>query len=182
MKDEVQDNIRKRHGEFNHAEPPQGHFERFNARLNESQKQNSPKKRGLLSYFAIAASLLILLGFGLNNAWKQTNSGLAAVSPEMNETQSYFSSLIRHELAKIEGKKTKENEKVIGDALKHIEILEKEYKSLEEELIISGNNPKIIYAMVNNFQKRIDILQLLINQMELLKIQQKQQEDEKLLV
>ncbi len=181
MKDPIQRLFEGVQGELNTSEPNEGHFERFNARLTDPNKEKRKTKKGILAYIAIAASLFILVTFGLNNALKTTNKGLAAVSPEMNETHNYFSNLIAHELSIIEGEKTVENQRVIEDALQHIKILETEYSLLEEDLKRSGNNRRIIYAMVDNFQKRITILQLLIDQMEELKSQKKQKNNEKLL-
>ncbi len=182
MKDPIQKMFEGLQGEFNTSEPREGHFERFNSRLSEPEKPKSPKRKSILAYIAIAASLLVIVTFGLNRILSETKTGLASVSPEMDETHSYFSTLIAHELTKIEGEKTAENERIISDALYHIQILETEYFILEEELKRSGNNRRIIYAMVNNFQKRIEILQMLIDQMEELKTKKNNQTDEKLLV
>ncbi len=182
MKDPVQNIFEGLEGEFNTSEPGEGHFERFNARLKQPSLEKNPKRNSLLPYIAIAASLLMIVTFGLQHALNETKNGLAGVSPEMNETHAYFSTLIEHELYKVEKQKTAENHAVISDALHHIKVLEKEYLLLEDELKFSGSNPRIIYAMVNNFQKRIEILQILINQMEELKSQKNKNKDEKLLV
>jgi len=57
-------------------------------------------------------------------------------------------------------------EKIIDDGLQQLNKLEKQYETLTFELKESTEDKRIIYAMISNFQQRIEILQSLLIQIE----------------
>lgn len=181
MKDPIDKLFEDLKSDFNKSEPNIGHFERFEAKLAANNEPASVKSKSIWPVLAIAASLLILLGFGYKHAFSP-QSGLASVSPEMSETQHYFVSMIEGELEKIAGARTAENDEMIQDALIHIQKLDREFDMLEKELYDSGKDKRIIHAMINNFQKRIEILQTLIHQLEEIKNQKNNSKHENNLV
>ncbi|WP_196895976.1 hypothetical protein [Aureivirga marina] len=156
---------------FDIHEPSEFHLERFEKKLKNSSefsKKNSYTKY----YLAVAASLLLLIGIGIGKYFNvspkvQENSGveLGSISPKMEKTQIYFTSVLNEELNKIRKLENPENKKVVDDYLKQIEKLENDYVKLTVELKKNGNQ-KIVYAMISNYQKRIEILQNLILQLE----------------
>ena len=77
----------------------------------------------------------------------------------MSKTQSFFSLAIEQELAKIEGKRTAETEKLIEDAMTQLSQLEDDYEHLKEDLERTGGDQRVIHAMISNFQSRIALLQ-----------------------
>ncbi|HKJ05963.1 MAG TPA: hypothetical protein VJ970_00705, partial [Flavobacteriaceae bacterium] len=62
-------------------------------------------------------------------------------------------------------------DKLITDALKQITTLENNYKNLTLALAENVEDKRIIYAMISNFQQRIEILQDVLNQIESVKQQ-----------
>jgi GrpB-like predicted nucleotidyltransferase (UPF0157 family) len=102
---------------------------------------------------------------------------LASVSPEMSQTETFFTSTISEALVKLNNERTSETEILINDALKQMNILEKEYESLKIDLTESGDDKRVIYAMITNFQTRIDILKNVMNTIEHVK-QLKQNKNE----
>ena len=62
-----------------------------------------------------------------------------------------------------------ENQAMVMDAIKQLEILEKNYDSLKKDLSESGEDKRVIYAMIDNFQNRIDLLQHVVEQMDAIK-------------
>ncbi len=42
-------------------------------------------------------------------------------------------------------------------------------KVLKKDLVSSGNDKRVVYAMINNFQKRIDLLKQVIAKIEMIK-------------
>ncbi len=94
---------------------------------------------------------------------------MASVSPEMAQTQNFFTSAISNELAKLEAEFTPETAIIVEDALKQIEILESKYELLKKDLSESGDDSRVIYAMISNFQNRIDLLQNVIQKIEEIK-------------
>ena len=176
MKDNLENIFKNFKNQFDIEEPSIGHFNRFEAKLN---KTATPKKSfKLFSYVAVAASIVLLFGVWLGSSFSNPGMELATVSPEMEETQSYFVSIIKNELTTIENERNNDTEQLINDALLQINKLENQYNTLTLELKESSEDKRIIYAMISNFQQRIDILQSLLIQIENVK-QLKTQNNEK---
>lgn len=154
--------------EFDTQQPADGHDMRFLEKLNRStnSKQTTSRIRFLQPIVAVAASIIIC--FGLFVVLNQGSSGsdLASVSEEMSTTQDFFTQTIASELNKINEQRTPETEILINDALKQLSILEKEYETLKADLNSSGQDKRVIYAMISNFQNRIEILQTVLEQIE----------------
>ena len=85
------------------------------------------------------------------------------------ETQNFFTSAINEELNKLKEEASPIAQNLINDALKQIKILENDYTKLKVDLTNSGDDNRVIYAMISNFQNRIDILKNTLNQIEIVK-------------
>ncbi|MDY7395598.1 hypothetical protein UMM65_10120 [Aureibaculum sp. 2210JD6-5] len=175
-KDKLEEKFLELRDQFDTEEPEVGHFLRFEERLAK-QKPEKPKWNPTTwKWLAVAASIALIFSIGFNT-FKPEPKGLelADVSPEMQETQSFFVSTIQNELKQVASKRNADNKEVIDDALAQLDILEKEYESLKVELKTSNEDNRVIYAMIANFQQRIEVLQFLLQQIdeiEQLKIQQ----------
>jgi hypothetical protein len=147
---------------FDIEEPTIGHFNRFQSKL---EKQDKPKLKKInwYKYMAIAASLVLVFTFGIGNTKTSKGLDLADVSPKMEETQDYFTKVIHQELEKVNKVKNAENKKIINDALSQLKMLEEDYNKQKLELSNNSENKNIIYAMINNYQQRIEVLQNLLN-------------------
>ena len=151
---------------FDVAEPTIGHFDRFESRLSKQQKTYNPKN---WRWLVMAASIALLFGFWFTQTQNNETLQLADVSPEMAETQNYFSSVIKSEIGKINTQKSPDNEKLIDDAFLRLENLEKQYTHLTDELKESDADKRVVFAMISNFQQRIEILQNLLTQLDEIK-------------
>ena len=89
----------------------------------------------------------------------------------MAEVETYFVNTINFEIKELEKSRTLDTEEVIEKALERIEKLEDEYKAFMDELVNNGEQKKIIYEMIQNYQKRLDILQNTLEQIDLIKNQ-----------
>jgi len=161
---------------FDIEEPHTGHKERFFKKL-EGRSFNTSKSKGkirniLTPVFAIAASFLLaffLLGDFIGQGNSAKNSDLASISPEMKQTQEFYTSMISRELKNLDAEKTPETEAIIKDALLQMDKLEKRYGDLRKDLVNSGKDNRVIYAMIQNFQQRIDLLNNVLTQIENIK-------------
>lgn len=158
-------------GQFDVFEPAEGHVERFQRKLNFEQKSGKIIRLNswLISGIAVAATLLIAFGIFKFYTVEEQPVGLAAVSSEMSQTQQYFAMTIQNELAKIEGERSPETQQLVDDAIKRITTLEAEYEKLEVDLQISGGDQRVIAAMIQNFQTRIQLLQDVMEQINKVK-------------
>jgi len=142
-------------------EPNFGHEKRFLDKLRKQQ----PKKKFNWIPLSIAASLL--LGFGIV-LFNYTNNQTKEVvfSPQVQETHDYFSSVINTELETLKKQETPQSKALINDAMKEMELLEKDYQNLKEEIAKNGENKQIVFAMITNMQTRISFIKSVLEQVE----------------
>ncbi|HBY66763.1 MAG TPA: hypothetical protein DEG69_02680, partial [Flavobacteriaceae bacterium] len=76
---------------------------------------------------------------------------------------------INKELQTLKSFESSETKELVDDALQQIEILEQEYNTLKTDLAESGNDKRVIYAKITNFQNRIDLLENVIKTIEEIK-------------
>ncbi len=152
--------------EFDVCETPQGHHSRFLKKLN-SHNERKTTHQNWWKPLSIAASFatLIIIGtiFFSPNAAK---ADLASVSPEMEQTQNFFTTTIEKELRTLQDYESPASKALVDDTLLRISNLEKEYENLKLDLVESGNDKRVIYAMISNFQNRIALLQQVIETIE----------------
>jgi septal ring factor EnvC (AmiA/AmiB activator) len=170
-KDNIEQLFKNLKNTFDIAEPNTGHSHRFLDKLKHQNSEiippNSKKNSYWKPFLAVAASLvlcfsvLIVMQHGDNSP-----KDLASVSPELSQTQSFFATTIAQELAALEAQRSPQTEQMVDDALNALKVLETEYSSLKLDLNDSGNDKRVIYAMIANFQNRIDILQNVLKHIE----------------
>lgn len=162
--------------DFDVAEPAQGHEIRFLEKLRQ-QKFETDNKGGKLRMLwspvlAVAASLLLILmlaGSSLSSGMLTDSADLAGISPEMKETQEFYTGLIKTELEKVKSANTPETEAIVDDALAQMDKLDKDYEKLKKDLKNSGQDNRVIFAMISNLQQRIDVLNNVLQRIEEIK-------------
>lgn len=150
---------------FDFQHPRLGHENRFEKKLN----QVKTKKTHSWRWLSVAASIILLLGFALGSYHQNQINELADVSPKMKEVESYFITAINEELKTVESYRSLDTETVIEEALDQIEELSEEYNYFLIELKTQNNNSEIISAMIKNYQQRLEILQNLLEQINIIK-------------
>jgi len=166
MKDKLEQRFRELEGQFDTEEPDFGHFNRFEAKLAKNKAKQPKWNPRSWTWIAVAASIALLFGVWFGGYSAKTGLELADVSPQMEETQSFFVSTIQNEIENINLKRNDENQHIIDDAFKQLNKLEDNYKNLTLELDTSNKDKRIIYAMISNFQQRIEVLQYLLQQLD----------------
>lgn len=169
QKDTIKDLFERLEGSFTVEETPQGHQRRFLEKL--SQEKAKPKRLNYWRWGSIAAAitLLVILGGSIFGPQQSQEADLASVSPEMEQTQSFFTTTITTEIEALKQFDSPENKKLIEDALSQVANLEEEYEILKKDLVESGNNKQVINAMITNFQNRILVLEQVSETIETIK-------------
>lgn len=156
--------------DFDVEVPNLGHQARFLSKLNaiNSNVLETKSKTFKIWKPLMAVAATIVLCFSLMTLLNQQpeTKGLASVSPEMSKTQDFFTSTINNELNNLNNERTPETKALIDDAMKQLKILENDYESLKKDLTESGDDKRVIYAMISNFQNRIDVLQNVMERIE----------------
>ncbi|WP_159023443.1 hypothetical protein [Formosa sp. L2A11] len=149
--------------DFDVETPNTHHEDRFLAKLKKQSIAVKPVKKTypfLKPLLAVAATIVLLITFTFAfQKQDQEHADLASVSPEMAKTQSFFTATISQELKELKKENAPEVQPLIQDALKHLNVLEANYETLKLDLTKSGNDKRVIYAMIANFQSRIEILE-----------------------
>jgi len=164
-------------GRLDTATPSPDHKASFLAKLeaqNTGQaEQPIVEKKSRIKWLrplSIAASVVLLAGIIFTQITVTPEAKeLADVSPEMQQTQDFFTQAIAKELYDIKEQTTPENQTLVADAITQLELLEAEYQDLKTDLSESGEDKRVIYAMIDNFQNRIDLLQNVADQMDAIK-------------
>ena len=159
--------------DYDIAEPSAGHYDRFVEKLGKQKVSKEPEKGKLRSLWgpllAVAAGLILIIMLGgiFPGAGTLTQKGdLAGISPEMKETHLFYTNLIKTELAKVKEAATPETEAIVRDALVQMEKLDVDYEKLKKDLQKSGQDKRVIFAMISNLQQRIDLLNNVLEHIE----------------
>jgi hypothetical protein len=167
----IEDIIRGNKDLFEDAEPSKGHIERFNAMLEVRFRKEAPK-RSIVPYLLRAAVVTLLVT--LSSLWIYDNflsSGssrmaLGDVSPQYKEVENYYI----HQVNMMEGEITDANlfsspeqKKML---MKEMESMDSVYVSLQKELKRNPNDDRIINAMIEHYQTKVDVMNYIINQLK----------------
>lgn len=171
---------------------PEGHLNRFEARLEHSL--HAKKKLQPYLWYKIAAVFVIALGIGffffsqestfqgqavvdtpkskMDKSPSETDKSpaavtLADVSPEFKKIEDYYMANLNLGLAKINI--TKENKALIDAFMAQLSELDKEYGRLNSEVSENGPDGATIEALINNLQLRLDLMFKLKNKLDELK-------------
>ena len=158
---------------------PKNHQERFLEKLNKTLPEKKPSR---FNWMLVAASIVLLLGFGFS-VYKYFNSNneatievvdnnnnqletktLGDVSPGLKKVEDYYLASIHLELSKI--KYTPETKELFDGYILQLETLDKEYKQLSEELTQSGPTDLTINALIDNLKFRLNLLYRLRGQLK----------------
>lgn len=173
--------------DFNTEELPRGHRSRFLEKLEaacdpqvdeiQNLKEVSSQKSRVIplvnwARWALVAGFALLIGFaGFNYSRNldEFDAGLESVSPEMAQAQDFFTSTINYELERLNKEQSPQTERIIADAKNGLNQLETEYQEIKKDFKLNQDNKAVIAAMIENFQSRIDLLQIALEQIEQLK-------------
>ncbi len=97
-------------------------------------KKTKPKKNYSITY-AIAASIVLMLGISVFFNVSHKPKELKFASQETKRTDSIFGALIANELEKLHDKKSPENEQIINDALKQMKAMDGDYAKIIAPII-----------------------------------------------
>lgn len=170
------------------VEPGAGHAERFRQKL-ETRSVRHKRFRGRY-YLEIAAVVLIILLAGNQVRMyfsKENKTGreearpltLSSVSPEYREVEYYYTSAIDQGMS--HWAKLRDQNLISPDEQKMMELEMKEfdetYARLQRELGASPEDERVINAMLEVYQSKLNIITMIINKLETIK-QQKKNNDE----
>ncbi|MDX8340083.1 hypothetical protein SLH46_12855 [Draconibacterium sp. IB214405] len=175
---------------LNDNEPMEGHFARFEAKLNAQQKKT--RKINLSLIWKVAAAVVFVFlatnqafiyfspnNQGIFNAANETSTvTLASISPEYSEVEYYYTSSINTGMAQWEkwmeqGLISEDEQNMMNEELAEFETM---YKNLQNDLAANPNDERVINAMLEYYQAKLSVINIIINKLE--EVQQKTNEIE----
>lgn len=182
MNDELERLILNNRSSIQDEEPLEGHFERFEARL---QKTAKPGRKVQLQPFLKIAAIVVFALLAVNQARiyffpeKKETLSLGSISPEYREVEFYYTNAIQTGMS--QWKKLSE-EGLISET--ENQLMQKEqqefdqmYQKLIEDLKANPDDERVINALLEYYQARMNVISLIISKLQEVK-QQKYQSDE----
>ena len=171
---------------FEDAEPSTGHFERFNRKL-EMRFQVNSVKRSIVPYLLKAAVVTLLITLSSLWTWDhfirpgRSRMTLGQVSPQYKEVESYYVhqvNLMEGEIVNIDLKNNPAQKAVL---LKEMKSMDSTYITLQKELKANPNDERIINAMIEHYQTKLDVMTYIVNQLKTIRNEnQNKKENEKI--
>jgi hypothetical protein len=171
-KDSIEQLFNRLENQFDTENPSENHQASFLEKLQhldvpQTKARETPvRKLNWVKPMLVAACLLLIFGVILTTTSVPQYIDLADISPEMEQTQTFFTQTIERELSTIQEEVTPETQGIVDNALVQMNRLETQYKNLKNDLVESGQDKRVIYAMIDNFQNRIDLLEQVLEHIE----------------
>lgn len=182
MKDELERLILNNQHSFQNEEPLEGHFERFEARLQKASKPT--RKINFQSVLKVAAIVVFaLLVVNQARIWltpeKKETLSLGSISPEYREVEFYYTNAIQLGMTQLDKLK---NEGLISETEQKMMLKEqKEFDQMYQKLLVdlkaNPSDERVINAMLEYYESRMNVITLIISKLKEVK-QQKYKHDE----
>ena len=166
----IEDILRNNRDFFEDAEPSEGHFERFSRKLEMRFRKEAPK-RSIVPYLLKAAVVTLLVTLSSLYTWdhfirpEKKGMTLGQVSPEYREVENYYLhqvNLMESELASIELSDAEQKTMLLTE-LKSMDSVK---VALQKELKANPNDERIIKAMVEHYQTKLEVMTYIVNQLK----------------
>jgi hypothetical protein len=167
----IEEIIRNNKDFFEDAEPSDGHFERFNRKL-EVRFQAGTVKRSIVPYLLRAAVVTLLVTLSSLWTWdhfirpENNRMTLGQVSPQYKEVENYYIhqvNLMEGEIVNVDLKNSPEQKKVLMSEMKSMDSV---YVSLQKELKANPDDERIINAMIEHYQTKLEVMTYIVNQLK----------------
>ena len=167
----IEDIIRENKDFFEEAEPSTGHFERFNRKLELMAEVKMPK-RSIVPYLLKAAVVTLLVTLSSLWTWDHfirpgsSRMTLGQVSPQYKEVENYYIhqvNITEGEIVNVDLKNNPEQKQIL---MKEMKSMDSVYVSLQKELKANPNDERIINAMIEHYQTKLEVMNYIISQLK----------------
>lgn len=167
--------IRNNIEDFNKAEPDEGHFERFAAKLKMQKKKKRPFTSFTFMLKAASIAILVALSFlwTYDNLIKptpeKTGISLSEISDEYREVEFYYTQQVNMKYGQIRNMDVFADSTQKSMLLKELSDMDSIYAHLQKELKTSPKDKRIINAMIEHYQLKVDVMNQILYQLEQIK-------------
>jgi len=163
--------IRKNRDSFDEKEPLEGHFDRFRKKM-ENRKPTRKVNLFMVGAAAAIAGLILTGSLSLiyNNSalsnYNKNELSLSNISPELKEVESYYQSQINVRYNQINTLKEKSSPEVKAEINKTFSDMDLGYYILKKDLSQSPKQERIVSAMIEQYQARIEMLDQILRTLQ----------------
>jgi transposase-like protein len=167
----IEELINRNRDYFEDGEPSEGHFERFQKKL-ERRFNTVSIKRSIVPYLLKAAVVTLLVTLSSLWTWDhfirhdRGRMALGDVSPQYKEVENYYIhqvNLVESEITTIDIAGNPEQNKMLK---KEMESMDSVYIQLQKELKANPNDERIINAMIEHYQTKLEVMSFIVNQLK----------------
>jgi hypothetical protein len=157
---------------FDDAEPGDGHFDRFMQKLSRIR----PVRKFTIPYYLKVAIVLILVSVSsilfyelvISPSFEKNGYSFGKLSPEYREVEDYYIHSIKVKYNQLQNLDINDN--IQKDMImEELNEMDKIYQSLSKELQNDPNNERLINAMIQHYQLKLDIINEITDQLEIIK-------------
>ena len=151
---------------FNSEEPPDSHFEKFRKKL---QKSKNTKELYILIYRIAVVFILVIMITGIFymmniNGTRHPIKTISQISDELYEVEMYYTSRINNNYKKIRGLNFYENKTEKRLVLSELKEMDASYRDLQEDLTQNPYDERVINAIINYYQLKLEFTNIILNQ------------------
>jgi hypothetical protein len=163
--------IRSNSDIFDGNEPMDGHLERFSWKL-ERRLHAQATKRSIVPYLLKAAVVTLLVTISSIWTWEHfirqdsSRMTLGQVSPQYKEVENYYVhqvNLMESEINTVNLSNNPEQKQVLMNEMKSMDSV---YVQLQKELKVNPNDERIINAMIQHYQTKVEVMTYIVNQLK----------------
>jgi hypothetical protein len=164
--DQLEKLIIQHRNELENDQPHEGHFERFEIKLDKQQKR---KPLRILSYASSIAAILVLAIIVFMPEKSKSNSfTLSNVSSQYAEVEFYYTSSINKQINKVKDQAIKlgANNSSFQLQLDELEEYDEQYDQLCSDLGTTPNDERVINALLIYYQTKLEIITKILSELE----------------
>jgi hypothetical protein len=167
----IEDIIRNNKEFFDEAEPSEGHLEKFSRKLDIRFGEKTIT-RSIVPYLLKAAVVTLLVTLSSLWTWDhfirpdRNRMTLGDVSPQYKEVENYYVhqvNLMESELVNIDLKNNSEQKQMLVSEMKSMDSV---YVQLQKELKSNPNDERIINAMIEHYQTKVEVMSYIVSQLK----------------
>jgi hypothetical protein len=167
----IEDIIRNNRDLFEDREPSEGHLDRFSVKL-EIRHQKMANRRSIVPYLLRAAVVTLLVTLSSLWTWDHfirpasDKMTLGQVSPQYKEVENYYIhqvGLMEGEIVNLDQSQNQEQKEML---MKEMKSMDSTYVSLQKELKANPNDERIINAMIEHYQTKLEVMTYIVNQLK----------------
>lgn len=162
--------IKQNRNSFDTAEPADGHFERFTSRLANRRTKRSFSLPNILKVASVAVLIILSSLWTYDNLIIRRNAdqgmSLSEVSPEYQEVELYYTSLVNTKYDEIDHLKFPEDsiqKQILRKELSNMDFI---YSNLKKELVANPTDERIINAIIEHYELKIEVMNQILVQLK----------------